>query len=170
MSDKLPEFFDKFIQKMLPNIREGANSKMGVMPVAFVGSTETGKMGVVRLDFSGNTFAEVAKAKDACGNAIRRIAQATEADFVIFVSESWTVPQEHVKEFMDNRDKYPSVESFPHRAEMVMISVETGTTTWLGKCSLSGVQGDRIVGEPEFFKADRYEGRFAQFLGPKVVH
>ena len=158
--EKLPEYFDNFVEKFLmPRLLENINDEGGLMPVAFVGSTETKQVGIVAMAFQN------VEEKDACSEVIKEIAQKFQADYVVFVSESWTVPSEHIEEFTNNRDKYPEVASFPKKSEVVMIMVDTKTSNWIGMCE---IYKGRKLGKPKFMKSHSAEGRFSNFL-PKVL-
>jgi hypothetical protein len=162
MSTKLPDFFDKFINSLLPSIKKNLNDRGGLVPVAFVGNSERGTTEVVGMMFTNQ------EEKDKYCNFIRKIAKEGEADFVVMISESWSVPAEHSEEFINNRDKYPTIESFPKREEIVVVMIETETTRYIGRGVISGESGRRVVGELEFGEG-QIQGRFSYFLGPKGV-
>jgi hypothetical protein len=88
-----------------------------------------------------------------------------EADYVVFVAESWTIKPEDTDEFMKNREKYRQVSDFPRCLECVLFTIETTTTLKMG---MAPILEGRVMGDVEWKQADTVETRF-QFLGPKPV-
>ncbi|MFA7278722.1 MAG: hypothetical protein WC100_01345 [Sterolibacterium sp.] len=103
--------------------------------------------------------------KDMVAMLIKIRAQEMGADFVLFVSEAYTIrDQEAAKEFMDNRDMYPSVSTHPKAVEVVMFMLETQTKSWSG---IADIEPGRVLGELEWMLCKDAQGRFTNFLGDK---
>jgi len=139
-NEKLPVYFERLIEKFRPFMQEGLNSPSGLAPAAFIGNSETNEICVVGLNFPSD------EAKEECALKIREIARTTEADFVIFVAESWAI--EPTK-----------------KTECVLLTIETKTSDWLARVLIGP---DKIMA-PAVFEKTETSGRFSHFLGPKAV-
>jgi len=163
MTSPLPAFIRSLLDTALPLFRNNVASEGGMMPVAYVGSTKEEKVAIVGMSF--NTPSE----KDQCANTVRRLAKETNADFIIFAAESWTVPPEFTEDYMKNQHKYKGVSTYPHRQEAVMISVETKDKVWSSICLISREKDGVKLTPPEFTEVNASQGRFSHLLGPRIV-
>jgi len=159
MSQKL---LDDLKIEVIERAKADLKAKDGILPKFFV--FKHGQLAIIGAPFSNETE------KDAVAEVVRDVAQ--DADFVIFVSEVWSLSDaEGSKDFMENRSKYPGgVQDHPKAVEKVMIHVETanggvemGTATILA---------DREMADVEWTKMDNYKGRFSSFIttSKKVFH
>jgi hypothetical protein len=145
----------EMVQKVVEQAK--ANLKTSeLLPTFFVGNTDKMVMIGAQWEDEGD--------KDMVAYRVKRIAHEIGADYVIFVSESWTIKPEDAPEFMANRDKYRSVSDFPKCFEVVMFSIETPTSMRMG---MAPILEGREMGEIKWHQPDQSEGRFSNFLGKK---
>lgn len=132
-----------------------------LLPVFHIGNISDFKSTMVGAIFENE------REKDVIAQMVKKIAFDMSADFIIFISESWSIRQEDTKEFMDNRDKYPSVESFPKRISIIAFMVESHYGCYIATAMIEG----EAVGELKFSPAPaEMRGRFTHLLPPKLVH
>lgn len=134
-----------------------------LLPVFFIGNEKT-------LNVVGAVFCND-REKDAASDAIRRMSKEIDADFVVFVTESWTIAPEHSEEFMlgIRNGKYKRVSDHPKRQEIVSFIIETRLSDCVGIAKIeTRSDGSKTFGEVEM-KEGENSGRFTHFLGPKAV-
>lgn len=106
--------------------------------------------------------------KDAVARTIKQMAAAKDADFILFISECWTLQgdEEASKEYMANRGRYPNgLADHPKRKECVMVDLQTHDGTKIG---MAPILPGRVMGDiswPDDYT--RIAGRFANLLPPR---
>jgi len=151
------EFFDTIFEAVKLNFETHDQ----LMPVAFIGNDKT--FGVVGGYFGDNSD------KDAFAEAVKETAKEIHATFVLFVSESWIAP-EAAQDFIDNRDKYPSVSDHPLRKEVVVFQYESHTGCKVGIGEIVRTATTKTLIKPTLRDVDGMQGRFTHLLPLKRVH
>lgn len=109
--------------------------------------------------------------KDVFSAHIKLLAKKEDAVALVFVSESWTIPQNKVEEFMMNRALYPSVASFPGKVSCLMVTVEEkGCAGRLGIALIDESTSNKKLGPLDFIVPDLKKGRFSNFLGTEILN
>jgi hypothetical protein len=148
------------VKLIFPGVKLNLETQESLLPVAFIGK------GTV-YSIVGMPFDSV-NSKDAAAMAMKKIAKEMDADYILMVAESWTIPQEYVKDFMENRDKYPEVASHPHKKECVMFNYESHQECRMGMSDIiTTAKGKRTINPPIFFpsvKGSSSTGRFTHLL------
>jgi len=147
---------DEMVQKVVEQARKNLKSSDMLLPTFFVGTSD--QMVIVGADWQDD------QDKDLVAYKVKRLAHEMNAEFVVFVAESWTMDSGDAPDFMKNRDKYPDVHSYPKSYECVMFSIETATSIQMGRAKI--LEG-RVMGDIEWMRSDGSEGRFTNFLGKK---
>lgn len=130
-----------------------------LLPTFFVGKEDG-------IAIVGAPWGNDSREKDHAAEEVKRIAKEMKAEFILFVSESWTIrDQEAAREFQNDRRKYPSVKDHPKAVEVVMFTLETQTGARVG---LAEILPGRVMGEVIWQPKEMHmEGRFSNLLGPK---
>lgn len=149
------------IAKIIQGARENVKANECLLPVFFIGNHDG--MKIIAAPFEN----EHEKAMAAW--VVKETAKRENADFVLFVAESYTIKdQAAVKEFLANRDKYPSLSEHPQAIEVVVFSLETHSGRHIG---MAEIAKDRALQEIKWSdNTTKTEGRFACLLPNKVIH
>lgn len=129
-----------------------------LMPMFFVGNND--ETNVVATPFRNDDE------KNQAAAAVRHFAAKMNANFILFISEAWTLKTHEASEdYMANREKYKyDMGNHPDAVEIAMFQVETEATMWMGSCEIGK---DRTLGELKWVKCETMKGRFANLLGKK---
>lgn len=136
-------------------------SKDIIIPMFYISKGE--KMEMVACPFR-DEFEKV-----SAGNFIREKAKKMEADFVMFVSESWALAltKEEQDEFQANREKWPQVKDHPKAIDIIMFQYQSKDALWLGKSKVTIAEdGSKSVDPCEWVKTDKgtVSGKMANWL------
>jgi hypothetical protein len=110
--------------------------------------------------------------KDAAARFVTALCKAVEADYVIMISEAWSMSADCTHEELQRLAKtQESISNHPDRIEVVMIKLETHYGLWLCQSQIKLLGGKkRGFDDVQFIKADKVEGRFASFLPHGTRH
>lgn len=149
------EILNDIIERTKQNLKESKE----LMPVFFVGNDK-------EINIVGAVFDEHIDSKDKTAKVVRQLAKETNATFVLFIAESWTLPSECVHEFMANRDKYPSVSDHPSAFEIVSFMLETEKGT---KAAGAKILPGREMGPVTWIESKEFEGRFTGLIPKRAT-
>jgi hypothetical protein len=150
------------LNEVVERARKNLEEHGELIPVFFVG----GERG---LRIVGATFTSDEE-KDKTADVVRSFCREENADFVMFVAESWSVGADKADEFKKGLEegKWKNVAGCPFRTEIVSFMVETKASDKMGYAEIKTVNGKKTFGEVEFTESQS-SGRFTHFLGPKAV-
>jgi hypothetical protein len=157
----IPSAYREVIDPLITRAREFLEAGELLVPFAFIGQFTTGQMVPVPLGTGDDRF------KDAAAATIRRTAEATAADFVFMVMESWGLPPEKVAEYEAVVAQYGSVGASPWRVDVVAFSLETRHGLWFAQAPITHKgrsKTKRTFGEVAFRYFAEVEGRLAGLL------
>jgi hypothetical protein len=157
----IPSTYREVIDPLIVRAREFLEAGEPLVPFAFVGNFTTRQMAPVPLGTGDD------QSKDAAAAAIRRTAEATAADFVFLVMESWGLPPEKVAEYEAVAAQYGSVAGSPWRVDVVAFSLETRHGLWFAQAPITHKghsKKKRTFGEVAFRYFAEVEGRLAGLL------
>lgn len=160
--EKVKEILQSVIFKQLP---ENLKSAKELLPVFYVGKID-GNLAIVGTPFHGNTEEEAIVAKDMAAKAVELIAKQEGAEFIIFVTEAWSVKPEDQDDFFKGRKegRWRYISEYPKKIEVVFVQVETETKMFSGGTEIS--KDRKLVREIKMSESNN-EGRFANLLGKK---
>lgn len=152
--------FDKELPPVLHMIEQTWMRTGELQPMAFIGNKA--HVGILPMRFT------TPETKDIYAEAIRALVKKTDADFVVFVAESWTLaidgqsPGEAEKTYRDWQKSGKSLADHPRRREVVMVTYEDryGAT----RLGMLTVRPDRTLAPIEWSEADTNAGRFSGFF------
>jgi hypothetical protein len=150
---------DEMILKVIEGAKSNLKNSTELMPTFFVGAGE--KISIVGAPFSTE------REKDVIADGIRAMAEELQADFVVFLSETWTLSPEDGKDFMENRHKYRSVSEHPRKKEAVTLMLETRFEVKMG---MAEILPGREMGEIKWITPDSATGRFTNLLPKTPIH
>lgn len=147
---------DSVISGLIESTKANLKNGPELLPCFFVGYN--GGLQVI-----GAPFGDDAQ-KDAVASFIK--TKAKDADFILFVAESWTIKdQAAAKEYLKNRSDYGhDMSSHPKAVEVVMFQLETRTRCWH---AVADILQDRTLGEVKWVQPTKMEGRFSNLMGEK---
>jgi hypothetical protein len=154
-----------FVKSIVEQTKTVVKMSDQVCPIFFIGVEEDGKinLNIMQADWGGPQE-EVNQKKDITANAVQMVAAEMNADFILFVSESWVVEDTANCGLSSEemRKKYPgSLENHPERKEIVTFMLETRGKQYAG---MAPILPERNLGEIEWKEFDRMEGRFTGLL------
>lgn len=160
--ENIKEILESVIFKKLP---EELKSTKELLPIFYVGKVG-GNLAVVGTPFHGNTEDEATMAKEMAAKAVELIAKKEGAEFIIFVSEEWSVKPEDQEDFFKGRKegRWRYISEYPKKIEVVFVQVETETKMFMGGTEISK---DRTLVSEIKMSASEVSGRFANLLGKK---
>lgn len=152
------------VYELLEGIAEAARMNLkqsgGVLPVFLVGrGTEV----IVPI---GAMFRN-AQEKDKVASYVQKVCHDVDADFVIFVSESYSYIGADAEKMYA---KYGSVEKIPNRKEVVTIQYESNGVVIGGIAEIVMIDGIKTCGKMTWQKMEKGGGRFSDLLPKRVVH
>jgi len=132
-------------------------------PVCLINNSKENKTGVVVAAI------ETQKEKELFADALKNLVRQHKADSTLFMIESYTIPPEFSDDFMNNRDKYPTVSSHPNAQDIIYFSFENKKGTWAAFLPYDP-KTKKILGQQiEFKRADSAEGILANLINIKEV-
>lgn len=152
---------DPLLLSIVKAARQNLKGSEILLPTFFIGTP----MGVQIIGYDWRSEAD----KDQAAATIRKVCAEFKAEFVALVSESWTLPPEYGREYMDdNGRRWKRVAEHPKAYEIVSFMVETKTVDLMGAAR---ILPGRYMSEVEWREAPPglVEGRFTGFLGPREV-
>ncbi len=109
--------------------------------------------------------------KDLAAKFITLLCRDTEPDYVIMISEAWTLSMECTGTELERLAKTrESIANHPNRIDVVMITLETKEGNWIAQAPIKSLDGKRRMDDPEFLVFTGIEGRFASFLPRGTQH
>lgn len=151
---------DEMITGIVEATKKNMASSDWLLPTFFIGSKAKG-LSIIGAPFGND------REKDSTAEQIKKIAHEQDADFVLFIAESWTIKdQVAVREYMENRDMYSSMSEHPKAIEVVVFALETKTRNWQ---AMADILPNRVLGAIEWRESEKLEGRFVNLLGDKPV-
>jgi hypothetical protein len=157
----IPSAYHEVIDPLIARAREFLESGESLVPFAFVGNFATRQMVPVPLGTGDD------RSKDVAAATIRRTADATPADFVFMVVESWGLPPGKVGQYDSIVAQYGSVSASPWRVDVVAFSLETRHGLWFAQAPITRKghsKKKRTLGEVAFRYFAEVEGRLAGLL------
>jgi len=161
---ELPTSYREVIEPLIAKARATLEAGQSLKPVTYIGNFATQEMRFVEWS-TGD-----ANAKDQTAYAIRMSAVEVDADFVLSISESWTIARDKANRHAKIIEQYGSIESSPYRVDALLFTLETRYGTWAGSGypkpkGLS--KKKRTFGEVVLERLKSMEGRFGRLLPPK---
>ena len=155
----IPEIYQKHIQAIVSTMREFLQSGKELSAITFLGKFNAG-IAPIPMDCRSE------RSKDESAALVLAVAQEVKPDFVVMISEAWTLPEGTTEEQMKKiYAEYGSVAAYPHREEIVCISLETRQGDWLGRSHIKKLDnGKRDFDDVKFLRVDGIAGRFTHFL------
>jgi len=152
----------KLIKEVIKTESESFKKDGNLLPKFFLSNSRREEMNVVAASFSNQ------EEKELFAKAIRGMIKHLEADGVFSALESWTLPKEVSKEFMANRDKYPTVADHPAAFSVITFSYENHYGNWLGilKCDPKDKTTEDSI---NFIKPTHSEGLMTNFIDLKSM-
>lgn len=163
----IPPSYREVIDPLIARAREFVEAGESLVPFAFVGNFTTRQMVPVPLGTGDD------QSKDAAAATIRRTAEATAADFVFMVMESWGLPPGKVGQYDSIVEQYGSVGASPWRVDVVAFSLETRNGLWFGQAPITRKghsKKKRTFGEAAFCYFAAVEGRLSGLLPRDDAH
>ena len=163
----IPPSYREVIDPLIARAREFVEGGESLVPFAFVGHFATRQMVPVPLGTGDD------RSKDAAAATIRRTAEATAADFVFMVMESWGLPPEQVGQYDSIVAQFGSVGASPWRVDVVAFSLETRHGLWFAQAPITRKghsKKKRTFGEVAFRYFAEVEGRLAGLLPRDDAH
>jgi hypothetical protein len=157
----LPPAYLAVITPLIDKARGFLEQGDQLYPVAFVGNFTTQAIYPVLM----NTDDPLGK--ESTSRAIRGLADQCEADFVLVISESWTLRQDKMPKMKQIIAEYGSIGASPYRIDSVSITLETLHGLWVSSLPIKprGVsKKKRTFGSPDFQLFTEVEGLFAHLL------
>jgi hypothetical protein len=160
----IPSSYLRQIEPLIDAARGFVENGEQLAPFAFVGNLSGG--GTFPVLLATGTDAE----KDQSAEAVKRLAELHEADFVFTIMEAWSLPPERADAYDRIIDEYGSVGASPYRLDVVSLALETRHGIWVAQVPLerlSPAAEARTFGRPRFQHFTSAEGRFADLLPAK---
>jgi hypothetical protein len=157
-----PEMLEAILERSRQNLRDSGS----LLPVFFLGTGDN--FSIVGTPFTDD------RSKDQALRAVKEIANTQKADYLVFISECWSVASDRGKEFLEGQaaGKWRSVSDCPFKKEIVSVMIENrdGSADRMGCADvITGPDGKKTFGEIKYFEGAQSSGRFTRILGPKVV-
>lgn len=133
--------------------------------MVFVGSSKREQIVPVKISLIDDASRTTATAH------VRKVCEATEADFVLMVCEAWSLLPQYLSRYEEILERYGSLSACPAswRAEVVSITMETRFGTWAAQPRIvpkGASKKRRTFGEPVFVFSEYTEGRLSNMLPP----
>jgi hypothetical protein len=153
----IPKQYQSVVYAVMQGAREIFNAGNQVSAIVFLCKLDGKFFLPIALDCSSGSAKEKSAAKAAF------IAKETQPDFVIMVSESWTI---HTSDMTPDQiiEKYGSISECPFKTECIHLSLETPEGTWLALAPIITENGVRKLEPFEFTAGMAMQGRFTNFL------
>lgn len=150
---------DDFMDRIIAGIREQVSEYAELMPRFLIGTPKNGLL-VVMAPFSND------REKDSVAQLVREMAKEHDADFVVFVSESWVVSDDNARKYQEGRaaGKWRQVADCPFKQDCVVFIVETKIGAKTGWGMIATTDKKRTLGEVTTRKSDGMSGRFTNLL------
>lgn len=147
---------DKTVSVLVDGARKNLKENTELCPCFFIG--HDGELEVIgaawRDDGEKNMIAAMMKQKVA----------ELDADFVLFIAESYSLKNEDAQDYIDNRQKYGSASNHPNAKEVVMFRLETKDKVW---SAMADILPGREMGSIKWAETPLADGRFSNFFQKK---
>lgn len=156
-----PDAYFKVIAPLIDTARRILESGESLVPMAFVGSFESGQTIPIMLQ-TGNE-----QNKDSSALAIRMAAETLGADFVFVVMDAWSLRKDKMPQMQAILDKYGSIGASPYAIDVASFGLETRYGVWMAQCEIKpkGIsKKKKTIGQPQFQFFTEVEGRFSHLL------
>ena len=157
----LPAPYHRLVTPLIDTARSIVERGESLATMAFVGNLANGETRPVPIIELSEQH------KDASIDAIRRLAQLIQADFVFTIAEGWGVPPDKVDRYREIIDRYGSIGASPHRVDTVTFLLETRAGLWSAQMPLKpkGIsKKKRTFATPALTLGTEMEGRFVGLL------
>jgi hypothetical protein len=155
---------DPVVTNAIEVARKNVRESDEFVPVWFVGGKDGG-LNIVATPFVGP---DEHATKDAVVVAVKKIAAGCDAEFILFISECWTLAgdKEATEEYMNHRERFPNgLADHPKRREAILVNLHTHDGVRLG---MADILPGRVMGEVNWHESDvKMAGRFAKMLPPR---
>jgi len=159
----LTEEEKSMMQGMVLRTKKLYKKSGSLLPTFFITNSKTKEMHIV-----GGVF-KTQEEKEKFVHIVKDLIKKLKANGVMGILEAWTLPPEVVKDFMANRDKYPSVSSHPEAYDAIFFSYENRRGTWMLSVKCDPKAKSMEMDNLEFVKADRTSGLMSNFIHLKEV-
>ena len=108
--------------------------------------------------------------KEIAAHAVRQIAAMENADFVLMISEAWSLRTDKLAKIDEIYRKYGGIGNSPYKEDVCSFILQTDEGVWAAQPQIKpkGIsKKKRTFGEVQFIKADRMDGQFADLLPTK---
>ncbi len=157
----VPECYQPFMKYAVDAARQTLQEGLQHQPMGLVGNLGKKALIPVMMNFPDT------QAKDAASEQLKVIANLIDADFLIFISECWSLEEADLTNYKKIIEEYGSFEAFPNRVDTMMFSLETNYGNWIGMTPIKKVgnsEKKRTFDDPSFWKSPHIEGRFTHIL------
>ena len=162
----IPENYLREIEMLLGVTRGYLAEGKELQPFTFLGKTGLPLL-PFPMDMSSN------QAKDACAEAVRKLAKINNAEYAIMISEAWALDHTQIskEEILKLYESGGGIKDHPARQDVMMITLETQTGFWFSNIPIKSLGGEsRGFGDPDFMFMTQAEGRFTRFLPHGTLH
>lgn len=155
----LKDFVPDDVKPVLVMIEKTWAHAHEIQPMAFVGKGNS--VGIVPMQFRGED------AKDFYAKALRDLVKELDAQWIVFVSESWVLKLEGMSaeqsraEYSRWMKLHGTLASHPKRREVIIVNYENRHG---GKMGMIEIRPDRTLAPIEWQQTDANEGRFTGFF------
>jgi hypothetical protein len=157
----IPDAYLKVVTPLINTARGFLENGEALVPVAFVGNFASGTAVPVMLNSASD------EAKDQSAQAIKRVAEQCDADFVFVVMEAWSLRKDKLNRLDAILDRYGSIGASPYAVDVVSLAVETRHGVWMAELPIKPKghsKKKRTFGEPIFQLFTEVAGRFVDLL------
>lgn len=162
INDEIPEGYRKAVTIILRAMRRFMEDGSELCGIAFLGKGDCAPVPIPM-----NMATE--KNKDISAEFIRHIVKETGAEYVIMVSEGWTLPKETpIEESKKLIEEYGQISDCPQRQEIVFLTLETPAGSWIGMSPIKALGGVKRGFDDMKFIYTHMQGRFSNFLSAQV--
>lgn len=158
----IPESYLNIINPIIDAARNFLEQGEDLRPIAFFGCFDSAMIVPIPINSSSE------ESKDASAEIMRLAALQIEADFVLVITEAWTMKASSKEEVEAVIDKYGSIGESPFAIEVVSFSLETVYGTWMAQEKIEAKGEARTIGIPDFHHFDEASGRFTHLLPQKT--
>ena len=162
----IPENYLREIEMIMGVARGYLAEGKELQPFTFLGKTGLPLL-PFPMDMSSN------QAKDACAEAVRKLAKINNAEYAIMISEAWALDHTQIseEEILKLYESGGGIKDHPARQDVMMITLETQTGFWFSNIPIKSLGGEsRGFGDPDFMFMTQAEGRFTRFLPHGTLH
>ncbi|WP_019025428.1 MULTISPECIES: hypothetical protein [unclassified Thioalkalivibrio] len=161
-TQSLPSHIRPLVESLIAHAREISESGKELMTIAVVGRLDPNEVRLLSVDQSDPDRRDRSLAE------IRATAATLDADFVLLISESWTLEGKHAERAQEIIEEYGSIGNSPYKKEVATFSLETHDGNWLGVAPLvpkGYSKRKKTFRDPKFTYAPPAKGGKTELVG-----